>query len=87
MNLSNSQNKMKITYVEPNGRGKECKNPLGLIVKRFCMKKIESMQIQQSHEMLLINHAFSDGFTIVNFAFIPLPLLTQQTRLAFTMVK
>ena len=34
-----------------------------------------------------INHAFADSFAIVNFAFILLPLLTQQTRLAFTMVK
>ena len=30
MNLSNSQNKMKITYEEPNGHDKECKNPLEL---------------------------------------------------------
>ena len=32
-----------------------------------------------------INHAFSDGFTVVNFAFILPPLLLQQTRLAFTL--
>ena len=34
-----------------------------------------------------INHAFSDGCIIATFAFILLPLLTQQTRLTFTMVK
>ena len=42
---------------------------------------------RQSLDKHAINHAFSDGFTIVNFAFILPPLLTQQTRLAFTMVK
>ena len=33
----------------------------------------------QSLDKRVINHAFSDGFTIVNFAFILPPLLTQQT--------
>ena len=42
---------------------------------------------KQSLDKRAINHAFSDGFTIVNFAFILPPLLTQQTSLAFTMVK
>ena len=42
---------------------------------------------KQSSDKRVINHAFSDGFTVVNFAFILPPLLTQQTRLAFTMVK
>ena len=47
---------------------------------------------KQSSDKRVINHAFSDGFTIVNFApivnfaFLP-PLLTQQTRLASTMVE
>ena len=39
---------------------------------------------KQSLDKRAINHAFSDGFTIVNFAFILPPLLTKQTRLAFT---
>ena len=42
---------------------------------------------KQSLDKRVINHAFSGSFTIVNFAFILPPLLTQQTRLAFTIVK
>ena len=42
---------------------------------------------KQSLDKRAINHAFSDGFTIVNFAFILPPLLMQQTSLAFTMAK
>ena len=42
---------------------------------------------KQSLDKCKINHAFSDGFTRVNFAFIRPPLLTQQTTIAFTMVK
>ena len=40
---------------------------------------------KQSLDKRAINHAFGDGLnTTVNLAFILPPLLTQQTRLAFT---